>query len=91
MSNNAIRIEPVTPRIGAIIRGVDLTRPLSPLDVESLEQAWARHLVLFFRDQQMSREGLLALASRFGALHCTICRSKRWSAGNAMGPITPLL
>ena len=69
MSSNAICIEPVTPRIGALVRGVDLTRPLSPVEVESLEQAWARHLVLFFRDQQMGRESLLALARVFGELH----------------------
>ena len=59
----------LTPTIGAEVRGVDLTQPLSDDVFEEIQTAWTRHLVLFFRDQPMSPEQHLALGRRFGELH----------------------
>lgn len=63
-----IRVEPLTPTIGAEVADVDLAR----LDEETwaeVEAAFARHLVLFFRDQDLDPEAHLALGRRLGPLH----------------------
>ena len=69
MKYQLLEIEPLTPRIGAIIHGIDLTRPLSDEMFSEIHDAWMDHLVLFFRDQAMTSEQHLALGERFGELH----------------------
>lgn len=69
MSYDAITVTPVTPRIGAEIGGVDLTRPLSNREVEDLHTALLEHQVLFFRDQKLDVDSHKALGRHFGELH----------------------
>ncbi len=69
VASTRLKIEPVTPAIGAEISGVDLTRPLDDATLAELKDAWARHLVLFFRDQELTLEQHKALGRRFGELH----------------------
>jgi len=52
--------------IGAEIHGVDLAGDLPDAMVAALRQALLDHLVIFFRDQDLPPERLLALAKRFG-------------------------
>jgi len=65
---SAIEIEPLTPAIGALVRGVDLARPLAPGAVRALEQALLDHLVLFFRDQELTPEQHIDFARHFGEI-----------------------
>ena len=65
---SAIEVLPVTPAIGAEVRGVDLCRPLDPATVLALERALHDHLVLFFRDQPMTPEQQIAFARHFGPI-----------------------
>ena len=65
---SAITIRPVTPTIGAEVSGVDLRVPLSPSEVETLEQALLDHLVLFFRDQDITPAQQIAFGRCFGEL-----------------------
>src|SRR5204863_5778577 len=58
----------LSPACGAEITGVDLTRPLATATVKAIEEAWAKHLVLVFRGQSISREQQLRFASYFGEL-----------------------
>ena len=51
-----IEINPLGPAIGAEISNVDLTQPLTPEQFFSIHQAWMKHQVLFFRDQDLSLE-----------------------------------
>ena len=63
-----LTVEPLTPTIGAEVGGVDL----GALDDETwaeIEEAFARHLVLFFHDQPITPEAQLALGRRLGELH----------------------
>ncbi|HIL94596.1 MAG TPA: taurine dioxygenase, partial [Pseudomonadales bacterium] len=62
-------VEPLTPGIGAVIHGVDLTNELSEESFAELHSAWMSHLVLFFRDQSITHEQQLRLGQRFGELH----------------------
>ncbi len=64
-----LRIEPVTPTIGAEVHGIDLTRPLDDPVFAELKQAWEKRHVLLFRNQPMDPPSLQVLGRRFGPLH----------------------
>ena len=64
-----IRVEKLTPIIGAEIAGVDLSRPLSPAQGDELHRALAENLVIFFRDQEITPAQHLAFGRLFGDLH----------------------
>ncbi len=62
-----IRVEPLTACIGAEIHGVELAS-LDDAAVKEIERALLDHLVVFFRDQKLTREQHLALGRRFGEI-----------------------
>ncbi len=62
------RITPLSPVI-AEVSGIDLGQPLDAATLAELESAWATHLVLFFREQDLSFEQHKSLGRRFGELH----------------------
>jgi taurine dioxygenase len=61
-----ISVAPVTRSLGAVISGIDLTQPLSGQQFEDISKAIREHLVVFFRDQDLTDEQHLAFASNFG-------------------------
>jgi taurine dioxygenase len=61
-------LHPLTACIGAEVRGVDLRADLPDATVEALEAALLAHLVLFFRDQDISPKEQVAFSRRFGDL-----------------------
>lgn len=61
-----LTIEPIAGALGAEIGGVDLSRPLDGEIVVSLRRALLDHLVIFFRDQDLTPESFMALARNFG-------------------------
>lgn len=65
---SSIEIDILTPTIGAQISGVDLREPLSDADLSRIEQALIDHLVVFFRDQDITPAQQIAFGRRFGAL-----------------------
>lgn len=69
MTYQLIEIEPLTPKTGALVHGVDLSKPVSDELFSEIHAAWLDHLVLFFRDQAISPEQHLAFGRRFGELH----------------------
>jgi taurine dioxygenase len=54
--------------LGAEVRGVDLSQPLSDADRAQIRDAWLEHLVLLFRGQTLDTAAQHALASTFGDL-----------------------
>ena len=64
-----IRVEPVTGALGAEIRDVDLADGLDNETISEICDAFLDHLVLFFRDQQLTPEQHKDFGRRFGALH----------------------
>lgn len=62
----ALTVTPASPTIGAEIGNIDLTRPLSDLELAELKRAFTDHMVLFFRDQKISFEDHARLAEYFG-------------------------
>lgn len=64
-----MEITPLTPHIGAEIRGVDLSRPLDNETMAAIHQAYLDWMVLVFRDQQLSRDQHKDFGRKFGKLH----------------------
>lgn len=61
-------VERTTGVFGAVVHGLDLRRPLDPPTAERLRQAWLRHQVLVFPDQDLSFDELEAVATAFGPI-----------------------
>lgn len=68
MSKSDITVVPLTSSIGAEIQGVDLGKPLDAATEDAVYAALLRHLVIFFREQDISPERHLAFALSFGEL-----------------------
>ena len=66
MADLAIEVQSVTAGIGAEVKGVDLRDDLEESTVAAIRQALLDHLVLFFRNQELSPQQHLAFAARFG-------------------------
>lgn len=62
-------VAPLTPHIGAEIRGIDLSIPLSNEQAQDVANAWLDWKVLVFRDQCLNRDEHKTFARRFGKLH----------------------
>ncbi len=61
-----ISVAPIAGALGAEIGGVDLAADLADETVAEIRRAWLEHLVVFFRDQVLGPEELLAFARRIG-------------------------
>ncbi|WP_263145837.1 taurine dioxygenase [Pseudomonas sp. RIT-PI-AD] len=65
----SLHITPLNPAIGAVVEGLDLTRPLEDRPYRAIERALLDHQVLFFRDQPVTPAQQASFAQRFGDLH----------------------
>jgi taurine dioxygenase len=61
-----LRTTPLSATIGAEIRGVDLTRPLSDTTVRELRDRLLQYKVIFFPGQHLEPDQHVALARNFG-------------------------
>ncbi|MDQ1477566.1 MAG: alkyl sulfatase, partial [Actinomycetota bacterium] len=61
-----LRTTPLSATIGAEIRGVDLTRPLSDATVRELRDRLLQYKVIFFPGQHLEPAQHVALARNFG-------------------------
>jgi taurine dioxygenase len=66
MRVNTLEVKRLSGALGAELHGIDLAEELSPETVAQIRAAWLEHLVIFFRDQPLTPERLIALASSFG-------------------------
>ena len=66
--NYGLTVIPQQPRIGAEIYGIDLSTPLTSELCEELKSLLLQYKVLFFRDQDLSREQHIVFGSQFGDL-----------------------
>jgi alpha-ketoglutarate-dependent taurine dioxygenase len=65
---SAIRVSRIGDALGAEIEGVDLSRPIAPEVFGEIRRAWLEHLVIRFRDQQLTDPQLLDFSRLFGEL-----------------------
>ena len=62
-----LEVRPVAGALGAEIHGVDIAHNLKDEVVAEIHRAFLDHLVIFFRNQQLTPHALVAFARRFGA------------------------
>ena len=62
-------VAPLSPALGAEIKGVDLRRPLDDATVKAINAAFDQHVVVVFRDQDLSEADQLRAAGYFGKVH----------------------
>jgi len=67
MQYTKIEVKTITPKLGAEVSGVDLAH-LDDRTIAEIHHAFKAHMVLVFRDQQMSREEHKAFGRTFGEL-----------------------
>jgi taurine dioxygenase len=63
-----VQVRPLSKACGAEILGVDLRQDLPGHVVDRIRQAWLDHLVIVFRDQDITQEQQLRFAAHFGPL-----------------------
>jgi taurine dioxygenase len=54
--------------LGAEIEGIDVSRALSQADIDAIEAAWRKRLVVIFHGQSLSDPQLIAFSGNFGEL-----------------------
>lgn len=77
----ALEITPTDATLGAIVRGVDLSR-LDDAAFAEIEDAWHEHGVLVFPGQKLDDEAHLAFTRRFGRLEQSIRRKRTTGISN---------
>ena len=68
-SYETLQVEMLTPHIGAKVRDIDLSQPLTNEQARDVHQAWIDWKILVFPDQQLNRDQHKAFARRWGKLH----------------------
>ena len=68
MSYEALSIHRLSPHVGAEVRDIDITRPLSNAQVDELHRALGDFGVLFFRDQAFTHDTQKSFGRYFGEL-----------------------
>ena len=61
-----IKVRPINGALGAEIKGVNISRPLEREIVLEIRHAFLDHLVILFRNQELTPQELLALSRQFG-------------------------
>ena len=69
MRNSRIDVRPIAGSLGAEISGVDLSEELDDGLFNEVRQALLDHLVIFFRDQDLTPDQQLRFARRWGDIH----------------------
>jgi taurine dioxygenase len=70
----ALSIRPLSEPFGAEVRGCDLSHALSDAEFNDIKDAFVRHSVLLFREQDLTKAQHVALSRRFGNLELHVMR-----------------
>jgi taurine dioxygenase len=86
----SLEIVPTGAALGAEVRGLDLSQPVSEVIKDALRAAWAKHMVLLFRGQHIDDEQLLATAGIFGPPHEAAARKYHLDIGKKIDNVHTL-
>ncbi|HEY4073990.1 MAG TPA: TauD/TfdA family dioxygenase [Herbaspirillum sp.] len=67
----SIDIQPLSPALGAAIRGVDVSQPLSPASFEAIRTCWYENGVVCIVGQKLDEMGQVRFGQYFGELAVT--------------------
>lgn len=79
------RVVPSGEAVGAEILGIDLRKPVSDEIRDRLLISWSEHMVLLFRDQNLTDEDILSVAEVFGGQQIAGSRAFFLKAGFQAG------
>lgn len=68
MSHTTVSVTPFSSAVGAVISGVDLSRPIAAPAFAVIRQAFHDHGVIFFRDQILTPEQHIAFARQWAPI-----------------------
>lgn len=85
-TSETLALEVLTPAIGAVVHGVDLSRPLEEDAWQQVHAAFLAHHVLFFPEQQLTVDDYVRFAERFGTPD-----TPRKLKGETLHPVVPVL
>src|SRR4051812_30452511 len=63
-----LEVEPIGYSLGARVTGVDLRQPPDATTMAEIRAAWLDHLVIYFPEQDLTPEQLIALTKCFGTI-----------------------
>jgi len=66
MTVQSLQLKPLGGSLGAEIRGVDLSQPISERTTGAIREAFLEHLVIVFRDQSITARRQVEIAALFG-------------------------
>src|SRR5436309_8188179 len=64
----SLAIKNLNAPLGAEISGLDLSKPIAPNEVRTIEDVWRERLVVVFHDQKLLAPQLIAFSKNFGEL-----------------------
>ena len=87
----SIIVKPLSSALGAEIQGVDLRHDLSPEIVSQIVGAFSEHLVILFRDQELSEQRQLRFAGYLGEIGRRSLPPDQWPEGRDHNPAIMLI
>ena len=73
-----VRLRPVSPAGGAIVAGIDLSRPLDAAAKAAIDAAFLAHHVVVFPEQALTREQQFGFAAQFGEVEVHGAHRGEW-------------
>ena len=77
-----LELRPLSGALGAEVIGIDLSQPLDDIAFAAVHAAFLDHVVLLFRDQQITPAQQIAFTRRFGAVEPHPLHSRRGLDGH---------
>src|SRR4051812_36310016 len=68
LTTGTLTVRPIGAVMGAEIIGADLSRPQSEREMETFHDALNRYKVIVYRDQELTKEALIAFSRRWASL-----------------------
>ncbi|NOU40916.1 MAG: TauD/TfdA family dioxygenase [Methylotenera sp.] len=65
---DSLTIIPTDGPVGAVVTGIDVSKPLKPWEILEIKQAFKDYLILIFKNQSFTDEQYLDFASYFGSV-----------------------
>ncbi|MBL25632.1 MAG: taurine dioxygenase [Rhodospirillaceae bacterium] len=69
MAFRHIDVSPISGALGAVIEGVDLSKPLPKPVFDEIRSAWLEYCVIFFRGQKLEPSQFVRFARKWGGIH----------------------
>jgi alpha-ketoglutarate-dependent taurine dioxygenase len=83
--DDALNVGPrLSPAGGVVIKGLDVSRPISPFTKERLVDAFHRYHVVVFRNQTVSREQQFSFIANFGEVERSRTANKRYGVAHVI-------